>query len=364
MTARSGLGQDLLGANGIDAVDGAFTSQHAIGADGVAGGAADVPSRIADRRPVDVEGVADESARAGLHSPGNDPLDGVPGLSSGDDDGSGVLDPARVGAIHDVGPHDAITVVEAVARKSAHRDAASAERDEDDDWNSKPADDVVHVDDGSDDWHLPRWAKVLIAALVVVFLAAMSFAVVQPVQVLPRIRLAPGYSLIDQRGMPVTSEDARGTITLYTFVPEGCADECDTIHQTIDEVVARVASDVDLAGTEFRAVTLVLGASPARTAADATRSGATTTWLGVTGADLANVVGLGFAQPTTRDAFRPGFTIVDGWGMIRGEYRYSTLADDADKLVRHIDLLGAELRNDHGFASFVYEAAHAFQCYP
>ena len=58
------------------------------------------------------------------------------------------------------------------------------------------------------------------------------------------------------------------------------------------------------------------------------------------------------------------YAVVDGWGVIRREYRYRTVSDTADTIVRHIDLLGAELRNDHGIGSWAYEAAHAFQCYP
>ena len=56
--------------------------------------------------------------------------------------------------------------------------------------------------------------------------------------------------------------------------------------------------------------------------------------------------------------------LVDGWGVVRGEYRYQTLASDVDKLLHHIDILGEELRNSHGAASVAYEAAHFFLCYP
>ncbi len=218
---------------------------------------------------------------------------------------------------------------------------------------------------GSDDWRIPRWAKVLIVGLVVVFAAAMVFAFAQPIQVLPRIRLAPGYALVNDAGDSVTSEDARGAITLYTFVPADCGGDCADVHRTMSEVANRVTDGIDLGGAEFRAVTMVMNTdSDGAALMRADASDASGVWLAVDGADLNNVVGLGFSRPTDPAFFTPGFAIVDGWGMIRGEYRYSTLADDADKLVRHIDLLGSELRNDHGFASFVYEAAHAFQCYP
>lgn len=40
------------------------------------------------------------------------------------------------------------------------------------------------------------------------------------------------------------------------------------------------------------------------------------------------------------------------------------LASDADRLTRHLSLMGDELRNVAGPAALVYEAAHIFLCYP
>lgn len=202
--------------------------------------------------------------------------------------------------------------------------------------------------------------------MLLVAVGAMAFAIFQPVQVLPRLRLAPGYALVDQAGEVVTSEDGRGVISLYTFVPADCDDRCDTVNATMTEVRERVARDVDLGGAEFRLVTVVLDpdveAGTVAVARD--RAGADWTWLSGTGSQIENVVGLGFRRSTSVDDFSPSYAIVDGWGMIRGEYRYQTLSDDPDKLTRHIDVLGSELRNKKGLVSFVYEAAHAFQCYP
>jgi cytochrome oxidase Cu insertion factor (SCO1/SenC/PrrC family) len=202
--------------------------------------------------------------------------------------------------------------------------------------------------------------------MVLVFAGSMAFAILQPVQVLPRLRLAPGYAMVDQTGATVTSEDGRGEITLYTFVPADCDDRCDTVHTTMAEVRERVERDVDLGGAGFRLVTVVLdpGVETETVGRARDAAGADWTWLAGSGRQIENVVGLGFRRSTSVDEFTPSYAIVDGWGMIRGEYRYQTLADDADKLVRHIDVLGSELRNASGFASFVYEAAHAFQCYP
>jgi protein SCO1/2 len=224
--------------------------------------------------------------------------------------------------------------------------------------------------------------------MVVIAIASIAFAVFQPIQVLPRLRLAPGYALVDSDGDRVTSDDGRGVITLYTFVPTECGAECDRVASTMRDVRERVLADVDLGPAGFRLVTIVLDPSPsgAQLAAVGARDGATTSpldptldlgldtggagadgdWLvlGGTSDQLENIVGLGFRRSADPGDFVPSYAIVDGWGMIRGEYRYQTLADDADKLVRHIDVLGGELRNSGGIASFAYEAAHVFQCYP
>jgi protein SCO1 len=46
--------------------------------------------------------------------------------------------------------------------------------------------------------------------------AVLAFNVFQPIRVLPRIRLAPGFSFRNQDGQRRTSEDYRGKVTLFT----------------------------------------------------------------------------------------------------------------------------------------------------
>jgi len=47
-------------------------------------------------------------------------------------------------------------------------------------------------------------------------MAVMAFAIFQPIRVLPRIGIAPAYSLVDQEGNKFTSENVRGKLVLYT----------------------------------------------------------------------------------------------------------------------------------------------------
>ena len=213
----------------------------------------------------------------------------------------------------------------------------------------------------------------MVAALVV---AAFAFTVWQPIQVLPRIGLAPGYALVDQHGEQYTSESARGSVTLYNFAPLSCGARCDAADITLAEVLRRVPAEVDLGDVGFRVVTISLdpvdGADPAALAAAAARSGADGErwrWIGGSGERVRALVGSGFHRGVGTGAggeltFDPGFVLVDGDGVIRGDYRYRTTAPDVDKLVGNLQVLASEIRNAHGAASVAYEAAHLFLCYP
>ncbi|MEA3511766.1 MAG: SCO family protein [Actinomycetota bacterium] len=209
---------------------------------------------------------------------------------------------------------------------------------------------------------------------VLLVLGVMAFAIFEPIQVLPRIRLAPGYLLKDQHQASVTSEDVRGDITLYTFRYSGCGDDCAGIDQTMIEVNERL-DEVDFGDTSFRQVTISFDPendTPEVLAADAEAFGASEDqWKFVTGTEshLRNVIGAGFRVPYQEQddgtyAFDPTLILVDGWGVIRGEYEYQTLASDADKIIHHLDILTEEIRNANGAAALAYEAAHLFLCYP
>ncbi|MEN8235718.1 MAG: SCO family protein [Actinomycetota bacterium] len=205
-------------------------------------------------------------------------------------------------------------------------------------------------------------------------LAVMAFAIFEPIQVLPRIRLSPGYLLTDQAGESFTSEDVRGDIVLYTFRHNDCGNDCAGTDETMLEVQDRLG-EVDFGDTDVRFVTISFDPerdTPEALTAEAEMFGADgDQWRFATGraAHLKNVIGAGFkVWYEERDdgtfAVDPTLILVDGWGVIRGEYEYRTLTSDADKIIHHLDILAEEIRNATGAAGLAYEAAHFFLCYP
>ncbi len=302
-----------------------------------------------------------------------------------DDDRARVLQAGGVLAVDDVGPGEAAIGaggkhVRQRREVQEHEEDGSAEHPEDTALKSGHGGDSMNGDLGpsraegpEEGLVIPRWMKAAGTGLVLVIAAAMAFAILQPIKVLPRLRLAPGYALVSADGELVNSEAARGTVTLYTFAPTTCGDECDRIDATMAEVRDRVAADVELEGTEFRLITIALDqAGPEDLAAAAAASGADGSvwqWLAGEEAAVRTIVGGGFRRFYETEAdgsirFDPGYVLVDGAGIVRGEYRYQTLADDADKIVDHIGVLADEIRYANGATAVAYEAAHLFLCYP
>jgi len=83
---------------------------------------------------------------------------------------------------------------------------------------------------------------------------------------------------------------------------------------------------------------------------------------------LKQIIGAGFEAFYNQDesgsfTFDSKFVLVDGWGIIRGEYRYQTLTPETDRIIRHIGVLANEVKNSQGTATLAYEAAHFFLCY-
>ncbi|MEN8171976.1 MAG: SCO family protein [Chloroflexota bacterium] len=204
--------------------------------------------------------------------------------------------------------------------------------------------------------------------------AALAFKIFQPVQVVPRIRLAPGYSMITQDGEIVTNEDMRGKFVLYAFNHTRCPEPCGNINLTMQEIQNRL-DEIDLGGIDMKFITISF--DPAYDTPNVLKAYAdsleadTHQWLFITEPDqtlLKYTIGGGFKtyyeeKDDGSFAFDPRFVLVDGWGIIRGEYRYRTIAPDADRILRHIGVLSDEVKKSTGTATLAYEAAHYFLCY-
>ncbi|MCB9111914.1 MAG: SCO family protein [Anaerolineales bacterium] len=212
----------------------------------------------------------------------------------------------------------------------------------------------------------------VVAGLLVV--SAFAFKIFQPIQVLPRMRLAPAYSFIDQDDQEFTSEAMRGQFVLYSFIYTNCDEPCNTANATLQEVQSRL-NEVDLGDIPVSFVSISI--DPDRDTPEALK-----TYGSALGADfnqwkfatttnkslLKTVVGSGFEtyyedKGNGNFALDPGYVLVDGWGIIRAEYRYSTQVSDADRILRHLGVLAEEVKNSTGSAKLAYEAAHLFLCY-
>jgi protein SCO1 len=214
--------------------------------------------------------------------------------------------------------------------------------------------------------------KLWYGLLFLPLLAVLAFVIFQPVQVLPRMELAPGFTLIDQHGARFTNEDLRGKLTLYTFTHTRCGENCPDTSAVMRAVQAEIDT-LDLGGLAPAFVSISFDPAydtPERLAAYARAVGADgTTWRFATGDpdQLKQIIGAGFRtyyQEREGGAFDydPVFVLVDGWGIQRAVYRTAT--PDIDMIRRDFGLIAREVENSVGVNRFAYEAAHLFLCYP
>lgn len=402
---RLRLGKDPLGPRIVEADGPPAADQPAVGQDLIDDGASAVAGGVIDGAPLDGQAVALTKASTDLDGAGHDPFDVEAIIAVGglDDQRTRVLAADGIDAVDGVDPGQTVVGVPADGQIAGEGTGVEhGQKGHDADGPSKPFHDAdassgqtgsVMGDPGplestgSDVGEatetigqadevlvIPRWLKLAAAGFLTVIAAAMAFAIFEPIQVLPRIRVAPGYALTAEDGTMLTSESARGSVTLYSFAPTECPKRCAEVFETMRIVQARVDDEIDLGETDFRLVTIALDAVPgpeqlASAASESGADGEIWRWVGGDKAQIRNVIGAGFQRfyqlhdDGTID-FDPGFVLVDGNGVIRGEYRYQTLADDADKFVRHIQILAEEIRYAQGPTAVAYEAAHLFLCYP
>ncbi len=215
-----------------------------------------------------------------------------------------------------------------------------------------------------------RWEWLAAGVVLLAILSVAAFAVFQPIKVLPRIRLAPGFILTDQDGQRLTNEDLRGKIVLYNFSYAGCGAACADMDAAMRAVQDRLAGQEGVAPVSL--VTISFDPErdgPAALLAHARQVGADPARWRFAVADKSQtkaIVGGGFEAYYESDdqggfKFDPALTLVDGWGIVRAEHRGRT--PDADQILRQIQVIEEEIGKSKGVAKLAYEAAHLFACY-
>ncbi|MCP5096613.1 MAG: SCO family protein [Chloroflexi bacterium] len=199
----------------------------------------------------------------------------------------------------------------------------------------------------------------------------VAFVIFQPITVLPRITLSPGFALTDQNGQQLTNEDLRGHLTLYNFTYMSCVQPCPETNSVMANVQT-LLTKLDTGNIPVDLVTISIDAKDTpeilqlysqMLGADSAQWHLTTS----TPDRVRWVVGGGFAvfyKELEEGAikFDPAFMLVDGSGIIRAEYRTAT--PDMAIIERDINLLLQEAENIDGPSRYAYEAAHLFLCYP
>jgi protein SCO1/2 len=199
--------------------------------------------------------------------------------------------------------------------------------------------------------------------------AVILFAALRPLKVLPRIRISPGYMLVDQNGNRVSSEEMRGQITLYSFTSTNCGLPCAGSEGVMADVAAQLQPQSDV---PVELVTIAVDEQallPDTLRAYALGKGIEPTRRLLTGEaqQVKLVVGGGFSTFYERDSrgqlqLDPALMLVDGLGILRAKYRGRLPSPST--ILRDIDLLTQEARNSTGLTRYAYEAAHLFLCYP
>lgn len=216
----------------------------------------------------------------------------------------------------------------------------------------------------------PVW--LFYGVLLLFLIGVVAFATLRPILVLPRITLAPGFSLTDQDGNRLTNEDMRGKLVLYNLTTSACGVPCPQTSGVMQEVNARL---LELENRSVPVELVTISLDPERDTPEVLRAYAaelnadTSTWHFVTGPveRLKWIVGGGFRvyfdhKEDGRVVFDPAFMLVDGAGILRAEYRTAT--PGADRILSDMQLVLDEIEKSTGANKVAYEAAHLFMCYP
>lgn len=220
------------------------------------------------------------------------------------------------------------------------------------------------------------WRNIGIVSLIALatpIVLLWAFIFFEPVQVLPKIRPAPGYNLVDQEGRPFGTEALRGSITVYSITYTGCTGACPDQTARMRELQAALGGSdglvpvrlVTLSVDTFRDAPEVLRAFGLEHGADFSR------WTFLTGseADVRRVAGRGYEVFYSRQADQSykldtRMFLVDGWGIIRAVYGTDDYIPSVERLLRDIRLVSEEAAAMNGPSALAYEAAQLFGCFP
>jgi protein SCO1/2 len=207
------------------------------------------------------------------------------------------------------------------------------------------------------------------AAVLALLVGVMLwFAIAQPVQVLPRMRQAPDFTLTDERGAWLSLTELRGRPVLISFGYAGCGAAC----AELGERMRALRPELSAAGHAPQLLTISVDP---RDTPEALRGyaaelgGGDEGWRLLTGApaELKAIVGEGF-RVYYGDAEGGGIeldqraVLLDANGMQRAEYDLATL--ESARVLRDLELLAREQTGSATWQRPVYEAAHLFVCYP
>jgi protein SCO1/2 len=191
------------------------------------------------------------------------------------------------------------------------------------------------------------------------------FAIAQPLQVLPRMRELPPFTLIGDDGRPLSPADLRGRPALVSIGAIGCGADCAASEALMRALTARLA-----VGGQARSVALLtISVDPEHDTPEALRAHGRSTpgrrWLTGRPDELKALVGgeLGVYYTETAGGLRidERVLLIDGDGLLRAAYEGARL--DPERVLRDLALLSEEAAAS-GPLRTAYEASHLFLCYP
>ena len=223
---------------------------------------------------------------------------------------------------------------------------------------------------------LSRTTKLILLSLLglgaLILVAVFWFAIVQPVQVVPRIRALPSFVLQDQYGLSLHESDLRGRMVLINFTYTGCTELCTAQREALVKLRETLRADGRLG---YELIFLTISFDPERDSGMVLQTYAAqlgaerNSWRFATGdptelkALIGGELGIYYGLPDADGSIEheQQLLLIDGNGQLRA--RYDGQAIKQERLLRDIGMIQDELGSS-GLMRQIYEASHLFLCYP